>query len=429
MDTQQLLQRVPSSLTRRSLVTGAVAAVLAPALRALAAPPRREGSFKYVDPRLGEKLPERGWQIYSPSIRTRNGAVRDPKYNISYPLSVGVNCIEDFSDRTVSGERRFEVLYVTKADEPFARLVGSVLARLHWIGLDYLGVSTGRMGLTTVWLAREGKPGAEESDGNIWLHAIDTPRAPAEWVREIAHEYAHITLPTLGPFAKPERWANGYLGERLFLKWMLADNRQHDVWSEPIDGAAYVANQVAPLRDRFLNEGPDAPDAAKIDEAGMDFLIGKLLALEAAHGPALMRELVSRIGSPSVKGLEVILATAIRALKPARLPIAPGAFVPRATEGAERTGESLRVQKAGYRVYLPAGSWAVDAEGVVPPDAKVTLDGVALSRAASQRDGMGRWEAGAASDTSGWKLLEIAAPAGKTVELRGLAAVRPGELG
>ena len=427
MDTRDRSPRVP--LSRRSFCAGSVTAVLVSAICSQAAPPRREGSVKYVDPRL-EKLPERGWRIFTDAKPYKNGGtVRDPKYNILYPLAVGVSCIEDNSDPTAPAEQRFTVFYLTKADEPFARLIGSVMARLYWLGVDYLGRSTGRGGMTSVWLSREGMPGAEEVDGNLWLYAIDTPRAPAEWVRELAHEYGHAILPELGPFVKPERWANGYLGERLFLKWMLADNQQQDVWTEPIDGTAYVANQVAPLRERFLTEGPDAPATEQLDEAGMNYLVGELLALEAMHGPTLMRGIMSRIGSPAVKGLPVIIAAAIRALKPARLPLAPEAFVPKLTEGAERAAGALRFRKAAYRFYLPTGTWAIDAEGVVPPEAKITLDGMALGRAATQPAGLARWDAGAAADTSGWKLLEITAPEGKTIELRNLFAVRPGELG
>lgn len=350
--------------------------------------------------------------------------MRDPKYNFDYPFAVGVNVWVDFRDQETSGERRFEINYARKEDEALARRIGSVMARLHWLGLDYLGVSAGRSG-TSLWLARDGEPGAEESGGDIWVHAIDTPRAPAEWVRELAHEYSHATLPNLGPFSRPERWANGYLGERLYLKWMLHDNLQTDVWSEPIDAEGYMTNQVAPLRDLFLAEGPSSPRSELTDADGMNFLIGQFLALEAAHGPALLRELIGRIRSPSPKGLPVNLAASIRALQPPILPIDPAVTIPKSIEQPEpRPQGGVRVARAAYRLYVPSGDWTLEAEGDVPQGTNVSLDGSALTRMPSRGVVAGAWSTMQATDESGWRRVEIAAPSGKKVELSRLRLTR-----
>jgi hypothetical protein len=356
----------------------------------------------------------------------RKASVRDPKYNFEYPYAVGVNVFVDGRDQETSGERRFEVNFAKKEDEPLARRIGSVMARLHWLGVDYLGVPSGRAG-TNVWLARDGEAGAEESEGNIWVHAIDTPRAPAEWLRELAHEYSHTTLPTLGPFSKPERWASGYLGERLYLKWMLHDNLQTDVWSEPINAEGYVANQVAPLRDLFLAEGPSSPRAELTDAEGMNFLIGQFMALEAAHGPALIRELIGRIRSPSPKGLPVHLAASIRALQPAVLPIDPTVFIPRSAEQSEPVPQGgVRAARVAYRLYVPSGDWTLEAEGDVPQGTNVSLDGAALTRLPPRGVVAGAWSTMQATDESGWRRLEVAAPGGKKVELSRLRLARAG---
>lgn len=416
--------RVPERVSRRRFCLGALAAAVASGASAQVAArkePLRRGSFKYVDPRLPANLPERGWEIYK-KLGERDRPRRDPKYNVVYPYSVGVNCLENVQDELTSGERRFEIFYQKKEDEPLARQVGSVMARLHWLGHDYLGVTTGRGG-TQLWLSHTGTAGAEEADGHLWLHAIGEQRAPAEWVRELAHEYAHAVLPELGPYSRPERWANGYLGERLFLKWMLHDNRQSDVWTEPIDGAAYVVNQVKPLTDLFLNEGPDSPRGALTNEDGMHFLIGQFMMLEAAHGPVLLREMLGRIGSPSPRGLPVILAASIRALTPAVLPVQPAVFIPGVSSGAELTAAgSVRAQRAAYRVYLPSGEWVLAVEGAVPEGASVTLDGKPLPAMA----GRSGWNTTSATAESGWRRLEIAAPAGKVLELTRLQFSRAG---
>lgn len=419
--------KVPERISRRELCLGTLAAAAAfPAFSAVAARaalPLREGSLQYSDPRLSAKLPKRGWIISVDKGATNDGPVRDPKYNISYPFALKVLTVEDAQSPDSPPVHHFRIMYLKREDEPLARLIGSVMARFYWLGIDYLGVPTSSKSFITVWLAREGIPGGEESDENIWLFAIDTPRAPAEWLRELAHEYSHATLPTVGPFSKPERWANGYLGERLYLKWLLGDNRQTDIWTEPIDGAGYLANQVRPLRERFLNGGPDHPDAQKIDAEGMDYLIGQVLALEAAHGPAFLRETISRLGNPSIKGLPVIYAAAARAL-PQGLPIDPSVYIPNSVQGAE-TGEGgvVRFLRAGYRFYLPTGTWAVQAEGMFPPETRVVLDGKALVRSTSQPTGATSWDTGDTTSSSGWRVLEVVAPAGQKVELRRLAVV------
>lgn len=418
--------KVPERVNRRELCLGALAAAVFPAFSAVsvqAALPLRSGSLQYTDPRLSPKIPKRGWTISTDRDATREGPQRDPKYNISYPLAIKVSTQEDADSPDSSPVPHFRIFYLKREDEPFARLIGSVMARLYWLGVDYLGLPASSKSFINVWLAREGTPGGEESDENIWLFAIDTPRAPAEWLRELAHEYGHATLPTVGPFSKPERWANGYLGERLYLKWMLGDNRQTEIWTEPIDAAGYLANQVKPLRERFLNGGPDAPDAQKIDAEGMDYVIGQFLALEAAHGPAFMRETISRIGSPSVKGLPVIFAAAARAL-PQGLAIDPSVYIPNSAQGVEvGEGGVVRFGRAAYRFYLPTGTWAIQAEGTFPADTKVMLDGTPLVKSKTQPAGTSAWDTGDTTSNSSWRVLEVVAGAGQKVELHRLAVV------
>lgn len=418
--------KVPERVNRRELCLGALAAAVFPALCATsvqAALPLRSGSLQYTDPRLSPKIPKRGWTISSDRDATKEGPQRDPKYNISYPLAIKVSTQEDADSPDSSPVPHFRIFYLKREDEPFARLIGSVMARLYWLGIDYLGLPASSKAFTTIWLAREGMPGGEESDENIWLFAIDTPRAPAEWLRELAHEYGHATLPTLGPFSKPERWANGYLGERLYLKWLLGDNRQAEIWTEPVDAAGYLANQVKPLRDRFLNGGPDAPDAQKIDAEGMDYLIGQILMLEAAHGPTFLREMISRIGSPGVKGLPVIYSAAARAL-PQGLSVDPSVYIPNSAQGTEvGEGGVVRLLRAAYRFYLPTGAWVVRAEGMFPPDTKMVLDGKALGKTTAQPAGSVSWDTADTTSNSSWHVLEVVAPPGQKVELRRLALV------
>jgi hypothetical protein len=256
-----------------------------------------------------------------------------------------------------------------------------------------------------VWLSRSGEAGGEEWGRNIYLFAIDDPRAPAEWVRELAHEYGHLVLPELGPFTRPEQWASGYLGERLFMKWLLLDNGVADTWNEPIRAQDYVALQVAPLRDRFTNTGPEGAEA---DREPMNTLIGEVLALEAMHGPSVLRSLFSRFKRATPEQLAGHLAALLReAVAPVSVDVT--ALAPDKTQRAEDAGQ---LRAAAYRVFLPGGAWRVEAEGA-PANAAVSLDGTALRRA------NGAWEARLDAPTGAWHLLQITAD-GRPFALRSL---------
>jgi len=76
-----------------------------------------------------------------------------------------------------------------------------------------------------VWLTNKGEPGARAQGSSIYLYAAKTERAPGEWLRELAHEYGHVSFPGIGGFtATDDPWADGDLAELLFAKW-LAEER------------------------------------------------------------------------------------------------------------------------------------------------------------------------------------------------------------
>ena len=351
------------------------------------------GTLAYKDARLVPLPPSREWTVYYPRATARPlGPDRDPKFNVPYPLRRYVLCRAG-DDAQV----RFVVHYLKPEDLPLAQRIGGVLARLYWVGQDYLGLSPRDNRPVDVWLSRSGEAGGEEWGRNIYLFAIDEARAPAEWVRELAHEYAHLALPELGPFTKPEQWASGYLGERLFMKWLLVDNQVPDLWSEPIRGADYVRLQVAPLRDRFLELGPEGPLA---DLEPMNALIGEVLALDAMHGPGLLRSLFARFKQASPEQMAGHLAAVLREAPSDGLVVDGAAMVPGRTQSGERTGE---LKRAAYRVFLPGGGWRFEAPGV-PDAAMVLLDGAALKHA-----GTSTWEARLDAPTGTWHVLEFSA--------------------
>lgn len=384
----------------------------------------REGTLRYLDRRLSPPPPERAWQLSRPFAR---GPYRDPRYNQPYAFAVQVQrLISDPALGLISdGKAPIQVNYLRPSDAMLARRVASVMARIYWIVQDYLG--RGPAGALSdgsdrvhVWLRPDGQAGADEKQGHIYLWAIDEPRAPAEWVRELAHEYAHIYLPRIGPYTDPEPWANGYLGERLILKWLLFDNGVSDLWDRPISGSAYVANQVTPLRTRFLEEGPGSPAAGRTDAAGMDFLIGQVLAIEAAYGPAVVRRLLAGYRAPQPRSLGLFLA---EAMKDTPLRLDARAYIPNRSQVSEppAAGDPIRLKKASYWLFLPGGKWRLEAQGALPDGSAVRVE-----LAETRPVGTGAWELRLPDESAAWRRMELTAPAGGEISLRELVITRAG---
>ncbi len=85
-----------------------------------------------------------------------------------------------------------------------------------------------------IYLCYGGKAGGEQLFGEddeggrphpvntVYIYDLNSFSSPVEMAREVAHEYGHATLTPIGGYQVPEYWANGYLGEKLYLR-MLRD--------------------------------------------------------------------------------------------------------------------------------------------------------------------------------------------------------------
>jgi len=415
---------------RRLFLRSLLTAVAAPSVLARAAAaqaprtlPERGGSLTYRDARLGGKIPAREWNLFIARETQKErdyGPTVDPKFNVTYPGRLQVTCSTEEEGR--NQERAFVVHFLKPEDEPLARRVGGVMARLYWLGVDYLGVGPATGRYINVWLARHGEPGGEEYMRNIYLFAVDQARPAAEWVRELAHEYSHIFLPPVGEYIQPEKWANGYLGERLFLKWLLADNGETKVWSEPIDGVAYVANEVTPVRNGFLDAGPGGAVGAQRDDAGMKHYIGGVLAIEAAHGPGVLRSVLQRYQTRRPEALGTYLGAAVGELTPPQFDLNPAVYVPSAsqvTPAGPGLGSIARIRKAVYWVFVPGGTWHFTLYGLLPEGTTATLEGAPLKKLAGAT-----WETSMPGANGAWRRFEVTAPAGQDVALQNIQVSR-----
>jgi hypothetical protein len=182
-------------------------------------------------------------------------------------------------------------------------------------------------GFVDVYLAWGGKAGGEQLFGEdieagrpvrvntIYIYDLNGFTEPVEMAREIAHEYGHATLPAVGPYTAPEDWANGYLGEKLYLSWM-ADALQagklkpSDAMGANAEGLnAYVAKHVTPLIERAAAAGPGLNLKGKTAEAMNDYL-GLVLYADLLLPDAALARSLRLTGSQSAVDYVKAVATA-----------------------------------------------------------------------------------------------------------------------
>lgn len=97
----------------------------------------------------------------------------------------------------------------------------------------------------------------------IYIYQIHKIEAPIQLSRELAHEYGHAILPAIGPYEGPEDWANGEVGERLYLQWLRDDlvagklSTDDTVHTDVAALDAYLAKNVHPMLVSMGTKGPN----------------------------------------------------------------------------------------------------------------------------------------------------------------------------
>jgi hypothetical protein len=307
-------------------------------------------------------------------IPRAEGKDQDGKYGQSYHAAcyayVGARSpgAQDAS-RIERYTRRFAVHIAEREGLPLAKRVARLLLLLYGENQKRLHIDHPYNDTVDVWLSARSIPsqgngdaGGEQFKNQIYLYNIAAERPPAEWAREIAHEYGHYALPGVSGFREPEEWANGVLGERLFLKWL--DEDQHSALLKPeeipfVDAAQlddYIHKQVTPLirRIAFAHEGYDGSALMRKDAAGMDNYTALALYLDTVYGSSMLLSALQytepKAGSTFVTAPD-FLRGALAALRGAtELNIAPPMLT------ADRYTENLLI-------YLPAGDWVGSNQG------------------------------------------------------------------
>lgn len=192
------------------------------------------------------------------------------------------------------------VHYPAESDSLLANRMARLLALAHQTLLE----KTGREAANgtapfDVWLCTGGGAGGEQWRSNLYLYHLETPRSSIEWLREVVHEYSHLALPAIGGYQAPEYWANGYLGERLLVRWLL---RQPNgpaevvaVWGDFSGAANFERLLIAPPLALYKKIGPSPVWLARRDELGMRYLIGQALTFDDKYGSVRLGDALSRL--------------------------------------------------------------------------------------------------------------------------------------
>lgn len=244
-------------------------------------------------------------------------------------------------------------------DEKRARKTARLCARLLRLHRDRFGRDATfprDADVADIWLAPETPPGALEAggetrDSNVYVFATDAQRSPIEWVRTVAHEWGHLTMAAARGFTLPENDAGGFLGERLYIKWLREDRTP----APEDDGVTrdglnlYWERQIGPLMDRFTQAGPYAKALMGSGPDAMDLYIGGVLSCDAALGSAVTgRALHSIEGVRPKDFFDAVRRVVSEVTWGASLPVHLPGWVPL---------ERGRYSVSGTALWVPAPTW------------------------------------------------------------------------
>ncbi len=188
-------------------------------------------------------------------------------------------------------------------------------------------------------------------------------RTSLEWVRTIAHEWGHLTVYAARGYTEPESEAAGYLGERLFIKWMREAQAARPA-DAPDDGTTtadldlYYRRQIEPLMERFQQGGPGSESMDGENTEAMDYYIASVLATDAALGSATVG--IALRNAESERPREFLIALRKYLYDKSDLTIQSPAWVP--------------LREGDYRVTASAAAAAVGASASAASAAPTTLN-------------------------------------------------------
>ena len=192
------------------------------------------------------------------------------------------------------------------------------------------------------YLCRDGKPGgeqlfAEDADGGyarkvdtIYIYDMAGFTDPVEMAREVAHEYGHATLPPVGGYREPEYWADGYLGEKLFLRWFRDAMAAGGLTPEDAMGAglpaldSWVKANVDPLVAHAALTGPNQELLASKRAGAMDAFMGLVLYVDCLVPAKVAARSLKLIGSTKAVDYPAAAVAAVEEAQPFTMKLPAG---------------------------------------------------------------------------------------------------------
>jgi len=216
---------------------------------------------------------------------------QDPKFRIEHPFEV-----KGLLDENGQLRERVFVYVASKERVPLAVLAARQLLRMLAYAKQAFGfdLPLGYSRQLHVFLTEAGAPGGEQgvfegptpSGGMksyhcIYVYDISSFTEPVEMARELAHEFGHAVLPAVGGFDQPERWANGMLGEMVFLRRLASEPSMQDrdrMGAPALELRQLWNREMRPLIQRVFTRGPQIrPEPDRTDMGEYVGMMGVIL--------------------------------------------------------------------------------------------------------------------------------------------------------
>lgn len=247
-------------------------------------------------------------------IPSKPSAYIDGKYRRSYHSTCHVYMLENASGSSGAPtyRRRFVVSGPNSESLPLIKNTARLLLLLYNERRARMRADHPlNQPVVNVWLTDQDEKGivsdlgGEQFGNQIYLFNVRKMRRPVEWAREIAHEYGHYALPGITGFTQPEEFANGVLGERLFLKWLNEDLRAGKLKIDSLPLVSpdqldeYILRQVTPLVNLIAQKNWDISQLKRSDSAGMDYYTALALYIDTIYGSRVLVDAMAETHSPT----------------------------------------------------------------------------------------------------------------------------------
>jgi hypothetical protein len=236
--------------------------------------------------------------LYTPVVPRRD-PVRASTPSIPLPRSLSFNRIcyaFVFDPKENSWRQRFRISFVSESlagrdFQPLVEEIARAFVHACVIAEDRFGWTTryASDGVVDIWITDAGPPRAEQSaiaPGHIFFYSSATPRTPAEWLREVFHEYGHLVLPPVDGFVKAEEpFATGLMGEALLLPVLASAGETLPFEASRDDLRTLLEKRLKRPSGLFLQEGPNSSLIQDTTDAGVAYALSFVLHVLERHGP------------------------------------------------------------------------------------------------------------------------------------------------